>query len=177
MADDVIISVEHLSKRYKLGQIGATSLRESAERWWHRLRGRDPDEHMGRVGEQKGPRVSKGSSLTSLSSVQDSGDSEQKATKETKEQSKDGDLWALKFDEIVAFSEVEKFIDAPVKRYSSGLSRRSVRAKTDMYVRLAFAVAAHLDPEILRSTGMLKPGDVGRCGDVCLQSGRCCCEV
>src|SRR6185436_8305363 len=43
-----------------------------------------------------------------------------------------------KFDEIVAFSEVEKFIDTPVKRYSSG-----------MYVRLAFAVAAHLEPEIL----------------------------
>src|ERR687886_1363569 len=45
---------------------------------------------------------------------------------------------ARKFDEIVAFAEVEKFIDTPVKRYSSG-----------MYVRLAFAVAAHLEPEIL----------------------------
>src|SRR6266699_547415 len=43
-----------------------------------------------------------------------------------------------KFDEIVAFAEVDKFLDTPVKRYSSG-----------MYVRLAFAVAAHLDPEIL----------------------------
>src|SRR5215469_2251264 len=43
-----------------------------------------------------------------------------------------------KFDEIVAFAEVEKFIDTPVKHYSSG-----------MYVRLAFAVAAHLEPEIL----------------------------
>ena len=43
-----------------------------------------------------------------------------------------------KFDEIVAFSEVEQFIDTPVKRYSSG-----------MYVRLAFSVAAHLEPEIL----------------------------
>ena len=43
-----------------------------------------------------------------------------------------------KFDEIVAFSDVEKFLDTPVKRYSSG-----------MYVRLAFAVAAHLEPEIL----------------------------
>ena len=45
---------------------------------------------------------------------------------------------ARKFDEIVAFAEVEKFLDTPVKRYSSG-----------MYVRLAFAVAAHLEPEIL----------------------------
>ena len=43
-----------------------------------------------------------------------------------------------KFDDIVAFAEVEKFLDTPVKRYSSG-----------MYVRLAFAVAAHLEPEIL----------------------------
>jgi lipopolysaccharide transport system ATP-binding protein len=43
-----------------------------------------------------------------------------------------------KFDEIVAFAEIEKFIDTPVKHYSSG-----------MYVRLAFAVAAHLEPEIL----------------------------
>jgi len=50
MSDDVIISVEHLSKRYKLGQIGATTLRESAERFWHRLRGRDPAEHMGQIG-------------------------------------------------------------------------------------------------------------------------------
>ena len=50
MSDDIIISVEHLSKRYKLGQIGATTLRESAERFWHRLRGRDPAEEMGKVG-------------------------------------------------------------------------------------------------------------------------------
>ncbi|MGC9954228.1 MAG: ABC transporter ATP-binding protein [Rhizomicrobium sp.] len=53
-----------------------------------------------------------------------------------------------KFDEIVAFSEVEKFLDTPVKRYSSG-----------MYVRLAFAVAAHLDPEILVVDEVLAVGD------------------
>lgn len=53
-----------------------------------------------------------------------------------------------KFDEIVAFSGVEKFIDTPVKRYSSG-----------MYVRLAFAVAAHLDPEILIVDEVLAVGD------------------
>lgn len=53
-----------------------------------------------------------------------------------------------KFAEIVAFSEVEKFIDTPVKRYSSG-----------MYVRLAFAVAAHLDPEILVVDEVLAVGD------------------
>jgi lipopolysaccharide transport system ATP-binding protein len=53
-----------------------------------------------------------------------------------------------KFDEIVAFSEVEKFLDTPVKRYSSG-----------MYVRLAFAVAAHLEPEILVVDEVLAVGD------------------
>jgi lipopolysaccharide transport system ATP-binding protein len=54
-----------------------------------------------------------------------------------------------KFDEIVDFAEVEKFLDTPVKRYSSG-----------MYVRLAFAVAAHLDPEILIVDEVLAVGDV-----------------
>ena len=67
-----------------------------------------------------------------------------------------------KFDEIVAFSEVEKFLDTPVKRYSSG-----------MYVRLAFAVAAHLEPEILIVDEVLAVGDaafqkkcLGKMGEV-----------
>jgi lipopolysaccharide transport system ATP-binding protein len=67
-----------------------------------------------------------------------------------------------KFDEIVAFSEIERFLDTPVKRYSSG-----------MYVRLAFAVAAHLEPEILLVDEVLAVGDVafqkkclGKMGDV-----------
>jgi len=54
-----------------------------------------------------------------------------------------------KFDEIIAFAEIEKFLDTPVKRYSSG-----------MYVRLAFAVAAHLEPEILIIDEVLAVGDV-----------------
>jgi lipopolysaccharide transport system ATP-binding protein len=54
-----------------------------------------------------------------------------------------------KFDEIVAFAEVEKFLDTPVKHYSSG-----------MYVRLAFAVAAHMEPEILLVDEVLAVGDV-----------------
>ena len=53
-----------------------------------------------------------------------------------------------KFDEIVAFAEIEKFLDTPVKHYSSG-----------MYVRLAFAVAAHLEPEILIVDEVLAVGD------------------
>ena len=72
-----------------------------------------------------------------------------------------------RFDEIVAFSEVEKFIDTPVKRYSSG-----------MYLRLAFAVAAHLEPEILVVDEVLAVGDadfqrkcLGKMGDVA-NSGR-----
>src|SRR5712671_3710027 len=56
---------------------------------------------------------------------------------------------ASKFDEIVAFAELEKFIDTPVKHYSSG-----------MYVRLAFAVAAHLEPEILLVDEVLAVGDI-----------------
>jgi len=55
-----------------------------------------------------------------------------------------------KFDEMVAFAEIDKFIDTPVKHYSSG-----------MYVRLAFAVAAHLDPEILLVDEVLAVGDIG----------------
>ena len=55
-----------------------------------------------------------------------------------------------KFDEIVAFAEVDRFLDTPVKRYSSG-----------MYVRLAFAVAAHLEPEIMLVDEVLSVGDVG----------------
>jgi len=54
----------------------------------------------------------------------------------------------LQFDEIVAFAEIEKFLDTPVKHYSSG-----------MYVRLAFAVAAHLEPEILLVDEVLAVGD------------------
>ncbi len=73
-----------------------------------------------------------------------------------------------KFDEIVDFAEVEKFLDTPVKRYSSG-----------MYVRLAFAVAAHLEPEILVVDEVLAVGDfefqkkcLGKMEDVSEKDGR-----
>lgn len=73
-----------------------------------------------------------------------------------------------RFDEIVAFAEIDKFLDTPVKRYSSG-----------MYVRLAFAVAAHLEPEILIVDEVLAVGDaefqkkcLGKMGDVSTKEGR-----
>ncbi len=76
-----------------------------------------------------------------------------------------------KFDEIVAFAEVERFLDTPVKRYSSG-----------MYVRLAFAVAAHLEPEILVVDEVLAVGDaefqkkcLGKMKEVAEgEAARCC---
>ena len=77
---------------------------------------------------------------------------------------------ARKFDEIVAFAEVEKFIDTPVKHYSSG-----------MYMRLAFAVAAHLEPEILIVDEVLAVGDaefqkkcLGKMRTWPRAGGRCC---
>ncbi|MEO7100870.1 MAG: ABC transporter ATP-binding protein [Luteolibacter sp.] len=73
-----------------------------------------------------------------------------------------------KFDEITAFAEIDKFLDTPVKRYSSG-----------MYVRLAFAVAAHLEPEILIVDEVLAVGDaefqkkcLGKMEDVSAKEGR-----
>ena len=234
-SSDIIITVENLSKRYRLGVIGATSLRESVERGLHRLRGRDWREHMGKVGSYSPHRTQRTHRE----------ENEARRTKHEAHNADTTELWALKdvsfevkrgevlgvigrngagkstllkiltriteptsgraimrgrvasllevgtgfhpeltgrenvylngailgmkraeisskFDEIVAFAEVEKFIDTPVKRYSSG-----------MYVRLAFAVAAHLEPEILLVDEVLAVGDaafqqrcLGKMGEV-----------
>ena len=73
-----------------------------------------------------------------------------------------------RFDEIVEFAEIERFLDTPVKRYSSGMS-----------VRLAFAVAAHLEPEILLVDEVLAVGDaafqrksLGKMNEVAKPAGR-----
>ena len=71
--------------------------------------------------------------------------------------------WEIKrkFEEIVEFAEIERFLDTPVKRYSSG-----------MYVRLAFAVAAHLEPEILIVDEVLAVGDAAISKEMPRQDGR-----
>jgi lipopolysaccharide transport system ATP-binding protein len=205
-----IITVENLTKCYKLGQIGATTLRDSVQRIYHRLRGQDPDHVMGKVSPSATPLLNNsltdtfGGKFWALNDVSfevhpgevlgiigrnGAGKSTllkilTRITEPTSGRAimrgrvasllevgtgfhpeltgrenvflngailgmKRAEV-AKKFDEIVAFSEVEKFIDTPVKRYSSG-----------MYVRLAFAVAAHLEPEILLVDEVLAVGDAG----------------
>jgi len=245
---DTVITVEHLSKKYRLGQIGVDSLREAAEAWWHRLRGRDPAEHMGELTEHGAERMAHGKTGTATEGIEHQGREGSEGGEEgmlaaqrgtslplrasVQESVSDDEIWALKdvsfevkrgevlgiigrngagkstllkiltriteptsgraimrgrvasllevgtgfhpeltgreniylngailgmkkreiaskFDEIVAFAEIEKFIDTPVKRYSSG-----------MYVRLAFAVAAHLEAEILLVDEVLAVGDL-----------------
>lgn len=208
-----VISVEHLSKTYRLGQIGTGTFSRDLEVWWAKLRGKPnpllrigEKDHGNRDGEelyalrdvsftvQQGEvlgiigkngagkstllkilsRVTAPTSgkikvkgriasllevgtgfhpeLTGRENIYLNGAILGMSRKEVKS----------KFDEIVDFAEVEKFIDTPVKRYSSG-----------MYVRLAFAVAAHLDPEILVVDEVLAVGDaefqnkcLGKMGDV-----------
>src|SRR5512138_2308577 len=196
-----VISIENLSKRYRLGLIGSGTLRSDLESWWARIRGHsdptlkiDQDAHGNRFGEyiwalkelsftvEQGEVLGiigrngagKSTLLKILSRVT------APTSGEVNIQGRVASLLEVgtgfhpeltgreniylngailgmnrketghKFDEIVDFSGVEKFIDTPVKRYSSG-----------MYVRLAFAVAAHLEPEILVVDEVLAVGDAG----------------
>ena len=182
-----IIEVRNLSKKYHLGAIGATSLREEFSRYWDRLRGvphpdrqdfwalRDvsfdvqPGEVVGVIGRNGAgkstllkilSRITEPTSGSAtlrgrVASLLEVGTGFHPELTGRENVFLNGAILGMtraevkrKFDEIVAFAEVEQFIDTPVKRYSSG-----------MYVRLAFAVAAHLDPEILIVDEVLAVGD------------------
>ncbi len=197
--DDIVISVENLSKKYDLGVIGTGTFSKDLNRWWARMRHKpDPYAKIGEVdhGNRLGQTIlalddvsfdvkrgevlgiigrngaGKSTLLKILSQVT------APSSGKVKIKGRIGSLLEVgtgfhpeltgrenlylngailgmskaevnrKFDEIVDFSGVEKFIDTPVKRYSSG-----------MYVRLAFAVAAHLEPEILIVDEVLAVGD------------------
>jgi lipopolysaccharide transport system ATP-binding protein len=210
---NMVISVENLSKSYRLGQISGKTLSDDLKAWWARQRGQ-PNPLLG-VGQQDyGNRdgetvwalkdvsftVEQGEALGIIGS-NGAGKSTllkilSRVTAPTTGQVKikgriasllevgtgfhpdltgreniylNGAILGMskievghKFDEIVDFSGIETYIDTPVKRYSSG-----------MYVRLAFAVAAHLEPEILLVDEVLAVGDaafqkkcLGKMGDV-----------
>lgn len=217
----IAIKAEHISKQYRLGQVGTGTLSHDLNRFWHRVRGKeDPYLRIGEVND----RTTKGGSdyVWSLKDINfeiEQGDAVgiigrngagkstllkllSKVTKPTTGKIyTNGRIASLlevgtgfhpemtgreniflngailgmtrkeikrKFDEIVDFSGVEKYIDTPVKRYSSG-----------MYIRLAFAVAAHLESEILIVDEVLAVGDaefqkkcLGKMGDVSKGEGR-----
>ncbi len=197
-----IIEISGLSKSYRLGAIGVTSLRDDVDRFWRRLRGAaevserkefwalkdvsfevQPGEVVGIIGRNG---AGKSTLLKILSRITEPTRGEIRVRGRIASLLEVGtgfhpDLTGReniflngailgmsraevrsKFQEIVDFSGVEKFLDTPVKRYSSG-----------MYVRLAFAVAAHLDPEVLIVDEVLAVGDaefqrkcLGKMGDV-----------
>lgn len=195
-----IIEVRNLTKRYHLGAIGTTSFREELSRHWDRLRGvthADKKEFwalrdvsfdvnqgevvgvIGRNGAGKSTllkilsRITEPTSGTAklrgrVASLLEVGTGFHPELTGRENVFLNGAILGMtrtevrrKFDEIVAFAEIEQFIDTPVKRYSSG-----------MYIRLAFAVAAHLEPEILIVDEVLAVGDaafqekcIGKMGD------------
>ena len=195
-----VISIENLSKSYRLGTIGTGTFYGDAKRWWAKQRGK-PDpylkigtaDHNNRDGEtiwalrdvnltvQRGEVLgiigrngagkstllkilSRVTAPTSgnvnikghIASLLEVGTGFHPELTGRENIFLNGAIMGMnraeitrKFDEIVSFSEVEQFIDTPVKRYSSG-----------MYVRLAFSVAAHLEPEILVVDEVLAVGDI-----------------
>lgn len=214
--NNTVISVENLSKVYRLGQIGSGTLTNDLKVWWAKARGKpnpllkigqdmDGDSGaiwalrevsftvrqgqilgiIGRNGAGKSTLLKILSRVTAptsgrikvmgrIASLLEVGTGFHPELTGRENIYLNGSILGMKrseidrkYDEIVSFSEVEQFIDTPVKRYSSG-----------MYVRLAFAVAAHLEPEILVVDEVLAVGDaefqkkcLGKMGDVA-QSGR-----
>ncbi len=204
-----IIEVCELAKCYRLGEIGAKSLREAMEGCWSGLRRKtkplqserdfwalrgvsfnvEAGDVVGLIGKNG---AGKSTALKILSRITEptSGSAKLRGrlasllevgTGFHAELSGRDNVFlngailgmshrevAKKFDEIIAFAEIERFIDTPVKRYSSG-----------MYVRLAFAVAAHLEPEILIIDEVLAVGDqrfqkkcIGKMQEVSREHGR-----
>jgi lipopolysaccharide transport system ATP-binding protein len=209
----IVISVENLSKKYHLGQIGTGTFAHDLNLWWAKLRGkpnlmlrigetdhgnRDKEglwalrdisftvkqgEVLGIIGRNGAGKstllkiLSRVTAPTSgkikvkgrIASLLEVGTGFHPELTGRENTYLNGAILGMsrqeidrKFDEIVDFSGVEKFIDTPVKRYSSG-----------MYVRLAFAVAAHLEPEILVVDEVLAVGDaefqkkcLGKMGEV-----------
>lgn len=213
------ISVRGMSKRYRLGAITRHTLGDEITYLLHKLRGRDAQDHMGRLKDKVPSARTQGGNAREFWALKDvsfdvqpgeimgivGGNGAGKSTLlkilsriteptegEAFINGRVGSLLEVgtgfhpeltgrenifmsgtiqgmkraeilrKFDEIVAFSEIEQFLDTPVKRYSSG-----------MFVRLAFAVAAHLEPEILIVDEVLAVGDaafqkkcLGKMGDV-----------
>src|SRR5580704_5378218 len=183
-----IIEIKNLSKAYKLGVIGTTRLRDDLERLWARFRGRsakapktdfwalkdvsfDVEQGeiigiIGRNGAGKSTLLKILSRITQqtagevvlrgrVASLLEIGTGFHPDLTGRENIFLNGAILGMtrseirsRFDEIIAFAEIETFIDTPVKRYSSG-----------MYVRLAFAVAAHLEPEILLVDEVLAVGD------------------
>ncbi len=208
-----VISVENLSKEYRLGQIGTGTLSRDLNIWWAKLRGKpnpllkigekdhgnrdgetifalkdvsftvEQGEALGIIGRNGAGKstllkiLSRVTAPTSgrvkvkgrIASLLEVGTGFHPDLTGRENIYLNGAILGMtrqevrsKLDEIVDFSEIKQFIDTPVKRYSSG-----------MYVRLAFAVAAHLDPEILVVDEVLAVGDaefqkkcLGKMGDV-----------
>src|SRR5688572_33091087 len=195
---DTVISVENISKQYRLGVLDFTSLKDEWKMWWAKrsagrrhlvnaglsdeqiaekylwaLRNVSIDDKQGDVlwiigkngaGKSTLLKIISRISLPTTGTVKGKGRVASLLEVGTGFHNEltgreniflNGQILGMKkkevadkFDEIVDFSGIEKFLDTPIKRYSSG-----------MYVRLAFAVAAHLDPEILIIDEVLAVGD------------------
>jgi len=195
-----VIRIEHISKEYRLGEVGTGTVSRDLNAWWAKLRGKEnpnfkidllnktdnsfgvhkaltnvsfdvcEGEVLGIIGKNG---AGKSTLLKILSRVTTPSSGQFKVKGRIASLLEVGTGFhpeltgreniylngailgmkraeiSSKFDEIVDFSGVDKFIDTPVKRYSSG-----------MYVRLAFAVAAHLEPEILVVDEVLAVGDI-----------------
>ena len=194
---ETILKIDHVSKRYKLGQIGGTTLKEEIQRWTARVRQKeDPTKRIGSKDYEYGEEFLalddvcfevKQGECVGIIGHNGAGKSTLLKLISRITAPSDGDIWlngrvasmlevgtgfhgeltgreniylngtilgmskaeiSRKLDDIVAFSECEEFLDTPLKRYSSG-----------MVVRLGFAVAAHLETDILIIDEVLAVGD------------------